>query len=225
MMKLSRAASWMFMIFIMPWVSSVFAGDQPNLSGFLDDPPVLKPVAEMKGAWGWDSAEQSLKNYNKILLDPVEIWIAPYSEYKGIDADKIKMLADSMRAVLVDELEPAYPVVSKGGPGVLRIRIALTDVYLKKKKRSLFSYTPIGLVASGVKSLAGKPKNISLVETSVEMEAIDMETNERIAVRLDQRPLRTDGSDAEKMSWEAIQESFRFYGKRVRERLDKAHAN
>lgn len=225
MMKVSRVISWIFTVFIVSWGSSVFAGEQPKLSGFLSDPPDLKPIAGMEGVWGWDNTEKSLKNYNKILLDPVEIWIAPYSEYKGIEPDKMKMLADSMRAVLIEQLEPAYPVVNVGGPGVLRIRIALTDVYLKKKKRGFFSYTPIGLVAGGIKSLAGKPKNISLVESSVEMEAFDSKTNESVAVRFDTRPIRSDGTGAEKMSWEAIQESFRFYGKRVRERLDKAHAN
>ena len=194
------------------------------MSGFLFEPPVLE-FSGIEGVWGWDSKENSLKNYNKILLDPVEIWIAPYSEYKGIEPDKMKALADSMRAVLIEQLEPAYPVVSKGGPGVLCIRIALTDVYLKKKKSGLFSDTPIGLVAGGVKTLAGKPRNISLVDASVEMEAIDSQTNKLIVVRFDQRPFSADKTDAEKMSWEAIQETFRFYGKRIRERLDKAHAN
>ena len=200
-MKLSRAACWIFVSFLISLVTPVFAEDHSKLSGFLFEPPVLE-FSGTEGVWGWDSKENSLKNYNKILLDPVEIWIAPYSEYKGIEPDKMKALADSMRAVLIEQLEPAYPVVSKGGPGVLSIGIALTDVYLKKKKSGLFSDTPIGLVAGGVKTLAGKPRNISLVEASVEMEAIDTQTNKLIVVRFDQRPFSADKTDAEKMSWE-----------------------
>ncbi len=223
-MKLLVAACWLFVSFLISLVTPVFAKDHSKLSGFIFEPPVLE-FSGTEGVWGWDSKESSLKNYNKILLNPVEIWIAPYSEYKGIEPDKMKALADSMRAVLIEQLEPAYPVVSKGGPDVLSIGIALTDVYLKKKKSGLFSDTPIGLVAGDVKILAGKPRNISLVEASVEMEAIDTQTNKLIVVRFDQRPFRGDKTDAEKMSWAAIQETFRFYGKQIRARLDKAHAN
>jgi hypothetical protein len=80
MMKVSRVAYWVYMVFIVSWGSIAFAGEQPKLSGFLSDPLDLKPIAGMAGAWGWDSTAKSLKNYNKILLDPVEIWIAPDSE-------------------------------------------------------------------------------------------------------------------------------------------------
>jgi hypothetical protein len=40
-----------------------------------------------------------------------------------------------------------YNVVDAPGPNIVYLRIALTDLYLKKKKRKLLAYTPIGAVA------------------------------------------------------------------------------
>ena len=123
-----------------------------------------------------------------------------------------------MRAAMIEALEPAYPVVSKPGPGVLRLRLAITNVYLGKPKHKFGQYTPIGLVASGVKKAKGKSKkNYSLQNASVEAEMFDSQSGERLAVRIDTKPVKVSeitkkkawGEDDEeeeqktaKMSWE-----------------------
>jgi hypothetical protein len=129
----------------------------------------------------------------------------------------MKALTDSMRAVFIAALEPDYNVVSQMGPGVLVVRIAITNVYLDKPKHKFGQFTPIGLLASGVKKIAGKPKNFSIKNASVETEVFDFEIGERIAVRADMRPLRSLNEDPKELTWEAIEESFKVYGKRFRE--------
>jgi len=37
-------------------------------------------------------------------------------------------------------------VVHEPGPGIMYVRFAVTNLYLKKKKRGLLSYTPMGFV-------------------------------------------------------------------------------
>ncbi len=120
----------------------------PQPSGFIVDYPLIEPIQGMEGGWGWDKPDVQYQHYDKIFLDSIEIWLAPDSPYKGIDADQMKILADTMRAVMVETLEPEYPVVSQPGPGVIRIRLALTNVHLEKKKRHLIGYTPIGLAVT-----------------------------------------------------------------------------
>ena len=100
-----------------------------------------------------------LKRYDRIVINPVEIWIHPDSKYKGIQPDDLKILADNFRRIVVDELEPAYPVVDKPGPGTMVARLAVTGVKLEKKKRGLFGYTPVGFVAT---SAMGAGENMSM---------------------------------------------------------------
>jgi len=202
--------------------SQAWSAGQPTLSDFVMSPaPEMKPIPNMEGAWYWNKPGLEFKNYDKILLEDIEIFLAPDSKYKGINADQMKALADSMRAVMIAALEPEYPVVSKAGPGVIVARIAITNVYLDKPKHRFGQYSPIGLLASGVKKVAGKPKNFSIKNASVETEMFDFEIGERIAVRADTSPLRSLTEDPEELTWEAIEESLKVYGKRFRERVDQ----
>jgi hypothetical protein len=200
------------------FTSQAWAADQPKLSDFIEQPPVMKPIPDMPGAWHWNKPDADFKSYDKALLTYIEIFIAPDSEYKGIDADQMKILADSMRAVMTDALEPDTPVVSKAGPGVIILRIAITNVHLGKPKHQVGQYLPIGLAVSGIKKLAGKSRNLSLKDASVEAEMFDPQTGERVAVRIDTKPLRNMNDESEEMSWETIEESLKVYGNRFRDR-------
>ena len=204
------------------FTSQAWSAGPPKLSDFVMSPaPEMKPIPEIEGAWYWNKPGLEFKKYDKILLETIEIFLAPDSRYKGINADQMKALSDSMRAVMIAALEPDYPVVSKTGPGVLVARIAITNVYLDKPKHRFGQYSPIGLLASGVKTIAGKPKNFSIKNASVEAEMFDFEIGERVAVRTDTSPLRGLNEDPEELTWETIEESLKVYGKRFRERVDQ----
>ena len=189
-------------------------------SGFIENYPAFEADVDRKGAQVYRKAGVDLKKYTKVMIDPVEIWISPKSKYKGIDPNDLKAVADTFRAAIVAELEPTYPVVSKPGEGVLVLRIAITDVFTKKKKRGLLGYTPVGIVTKGVKDLTVGPA-ISLADAVIEAELIDSQTNERIGALID----RQSASMKKKKdtSWEKIQSTLKFYAKRFRGRMDKDH--
>lgn len=229
----------------MAFTSQAWAAAQPKESGFIDKLPSLKSIPGLEGTWGWDKPGFQLKNYDKIYLDPIEVWVAPDSKYKGLNPDHLKTLTDTMRAALIEALEPDYPVVSRPGPGVLRVRLAITNVYLGKPKHRFGQYTPIGLLASGVKKATGKSKkNFTLKNASVEAEMFDSQNGERLSVRIDTKPVKVtekkkkvteeeeeddewgepQSKKAAKMSWETVVESMRFYSKHFRARLDQGRA-
>jgi hypothetical protein len=203
-------------------VSAGMALSGDKYSGFLEDYPKFQPDKDRKGALIYNKPGTSLKNYDKIMIDPIEIWISPKSKYKGIDPHQLKALADSFRQVIIDELEPDYPVVSKPGPGVLGLRLAITDLHMKKKKRGLLGYTPIGFVATTAKNLAVGP-NISLVDAVIEAEMLDAHTNERIGALIDKQSASWDQKDKKKTTWVEIEKVLKFYAKRFRGRMDAAH--
>ncbi len=189
----------------------------PN-SGFLDDYSSLKPDPDQKGAKIYLKPDADLGMYDKIIFDPIEIFYAPDTKYKGISPDELKLLADTFRDLMVKELEPKYPVIQTPGKGVLRARLAITNVKMKKKKRSVLGYMPIGAALTAVKDMAGL--RVILSESMIEAELIDSETNETIGLLVDTASSDTpEGKD----SWEALQDSLSFYAKRLRKRLDAAH--
>jgi len=196
--------------------TSVFAGSKH--SGFLDDYSLLKPDPEQKDTKVFFKTGIDLGQYDKIVFDPIEIFYSPDTEYKGISPDELKLLADSFRDLMVKELEPKYPVIQTPGKGVLRARMAITNVNMKKKKRSLFGYMPIGIAVTALQDAAGL--RIVLEDSKIEAELIDSETGETIGLLVDSKASNTSGGED---SWEALQESLTFYAKRFRKRLDAAH--
>ena len=127
-------------------------------------------------------------------------------------------IADAFRQILVDELEPAYPVVDKAGPQTLLVRLAITGVKLKKKKRGLMGYIPIGAVAGAV---TGAYRKVTLEDVSIEAEVLDASNEERLGVLVDSGIV----ASTEKATWEDVEMGLRFYAKRFRSRLNESQAS
>jgi hypothetical protein len=216
-MKNARTSIVAMVMLILVVSGAAWAGGAGQYSGFLDDYPKFEPDKDRKGAMIYRKAEADLKPYTKILIDPIEIWVAPDSKYKGIKPDEMKSLADALRQALVDALEPEYPVVSKPGPGVLGVRLAITNVHLTKKKRGLLGYTPVGLVVTTGMAMAGM--NINLHSATIEAEVLDAQSNERLGALIDRQP-DVEAKAKAKISWEGIESTLKFYATRFRARLD-----
>jgi hypothetical protein len=208
-------------------VSVVPAMSGGQYSGFLEDYPKFESDKDREGAMIYRKAGVDLKTYTKIMIGPVEIWIAPKSKYKGIKPDDLKILADTFRQTIIDALEPTYPVVNTAGPDVLGIRLAITNVYITKKKRGLLGYTPAGLVISTAVKAIGD--NMSLQEAVIEAELLDSQSNERLGALIDQqsktakKKLGIGATKKGKTSWEEIESTLKFYAQRFRTRMDKDH--
>jgi len=185
-------------------------------SEFLDIHPELKPDPNRPGALVWQKPEFDRAKYTKVMFEPLSIFLAPDSEYKGLNSDDVNALAAGFRDAVVQSLEPELPVVSVAGSGVLYVRAALTRVKLKKPTRGLLGYTPIGLVVTAAQDAAGK--RISLEDAVLELEARDALTGEPLAVIVDSHPT-TKASGKEELSWKSIEDAFKFYATRFKSRM------
>ena len=183
-------------------------------SGFLNDYSGLQPDPDRPGAQRYIKPDIELAKYTKIAMTPIEIWYDPNTEYKGISPDNLKLIADSMRNLVIKELEPDYPVVESAGPDVLAVRMAIANVKVKKKGRSLLNFTPMGFALYTVQDIAGA--NVNLADATIEVELLDSTTGERLGILVDQQKETASG----KPSWQVLEESLRFYAKRFRNRLD-----
>ncbi|MBI5040592.1 MAG: DUF3313 domain-containing protein [Gammaproteobacteria bacterium] len=169
------------------------------------------------GAMIWQKPDFNRAAYTKVMIEPITLFISPDSEYKGMKADELKSLSDEFAEVITKTLEPDIPIVHQGGPGVLYIRAALTDVKVAKKKRGLLGYTPIGFVVTSVahSGVGG----ISLKDASLEVEMLDPVSGERLGVLVDKAPKAADDKE---MSWDAIDKTLAYYATRFKARMQAA---
>lgn len=160
-----------------------------------------------------------LKNYSSVAVDQPEVLISPQSDYRGAKPDDLAQVAEHLRVALTGRLTAGgYTVAPTTGPGVLYIRLALTDLELKKKRRNLLAYTPVGAVvkigADAVRSMLDK---YDITGMTLQGELLDSTGNEVLAALVTPWPggkPRMEFVDLDKLVSE--------YGERLRCNLDNA---
>ncbi len=192
-------------------------------SGFLSDYSQLKKTSDqyMGHSYLVEGAEGRITNYTAVIIDQPEIFIAPNSKYKGMKPDDMKALADAFRTSLSQALAQDFMIVEQAGPNVLYVRFALTNLQLKKKKKGLLSFTPVGLVAGVAKSALTSDitKKIDLKGLVMEMEVLDSNSEQQLAAAVEAR----SGSKEEPASWAELEALIGVYAQRMRCRLNNAY--
>ena len=174
---------------------------QTKLSGFLDEYPPLSPLENVPNALFWRASEIERK-YRALLIEQPEIFLDPKSAYKGIKPDAIKIVADTLRDVVATNAAEFHPIVTEPGPDVVRIRIALSNLFLKKGGTFEW-YQAIG-PRSAYTMQAAIGRNVSLVEVVLEMEATDSTTGRRlgfVGTQSGQRKIKEMSVPERKSSW------------------------
>ena len=100
----------------------------------------------------WMRPGYNFAKYNKFMVDYVVFALDPKSQYKGINADEMKKLADAASLALVNAIKEKYEVVSEPGPDVARVRFAIVDLKQSSPAMSVITTVlPVGLGISLVK--------------------------------------------------------------------------
>lgn len=156
---------------------------QVPFSGFLDDYEQLEPSDDvwMNYIYMRPGFRAKLSDTTAFMIEQPEIFVAADSKYGGMKPDDMKMMADTLRAVFAEAMVEEFQIAASPGPNTLVMRMAFTNVHLKKKGRSLLGYTPVGFVASSAKKafLNDFVDNILLTEVVWEAEILDSQTGER----------------------------------------------
>jgi hypothetical protein len=187
-------------------------------TGFLGDYSLLKPGGEDRAALVYIKQGVDFKPYDKIMFERVTVWLSDKADYQGIDPALLKELTDHFQQALLDAVKDGYQVVDQPGPGVLRVRVAITDVKPSKPvANTMSSILPVGWVISGATKVASD-ENLGTGEAAAEMEVLDAATGERLAAMVDRRQ---GGKMAFRGRWADARDAFDFWAKRFRQRLDE----
>ena len=159
------------------------ASPASGASAFLDPAPDFK-----KGPEGVDlvylKEGADLALYDKIMLDAVVFFPDDKTVSKTLHSDDIKKLSESFRNSVLKALGTAYPVVETPGPGVLRVRTAITRIVPNKPGLSAaLAIIPGGSLAYAL--LPAKLNNIG--SATMEGEILDSLTGERLGAAVAHR--------------------------------------
>lgn len=164
---------------------------------------------DKEGAMSYKNLSKGLKQYNKFMLDPVVVHFAANAKGTAVDPAKLVQLTDYAHRELVKGLSKRYQVVGSPGPGVLRIRSAITDI---KKALSAHDIKP------GEESFG-----VGLGGASMEAEGLDSQTGERVIAVVDSRQGEKISTAERFDEFGHAKEVIRYWIMRFVRRLDKAH--
>jgi hypothetical protein len=169
--------------------NSIVASDNTRAKvanvGFLSEPARLRPAPGGEGFLCWRQADVNWKRFDKIMIERIQVYITPRSAQAPIDPTDLKTLIDYFHGALVQNLKPQAQIVDAPGPGVLRVRLALTSLVPTNAVESLAgTAVPYGFVAEmGSGAATGRPAGSTpyMGQTGLEAQFLDGGTGRVVA--------------------------------------------
>ncbi len=183
---------------------SIGCNKQVKKTGFLGDYSRLQSTDD--GLRYLDM--KRLAQYKQFIVEPVVIHLHGMKQGARPDPETRRELANHMNNAIIKAIQGKYMVVSQPGPGVARVRVAITD--LEKSNPVLNAIPQAKLTGAG---LGG---------ASMEAELLDSQTGEQIgAVVETQKGSRL--SFAGLKTWGDSKAVMDGWAERFRKRLDEVH--
>jgi hypothetical protein len=130
---------------------------------FFSDPAALKPLPDNADIKVYKDPQltQDSKDIRTLYIEPVQVWLDPTSEYKLLSDEDVNNITTKLRQAYQNASWQRYPLVTSPAPHSLKVKLAVTHTKLTKDRTRLVSFTPVGLVAKGIKLAAGvSPVNV-----------------------------------------------------------------
>jgi hypothetical protein len=164
-------------------------------TGFLSNYSGLKSISN--ASYRYVNPKYDLGNYAAFIIDPVEVRFLDSTKAEVASWDDLEKLKAYMRRALTDALIPRYRATARtAGPGVARIRIALTNVQ--------------------------RSAPFKLGSVSMEAEILDSQTGEQIAALIESQEKGASFRGYE--PWSGAKAAMDDWAKRLYNRLEEAHA-
>ena len=171
------------------------------------------------------TAEGVLTPYTRFLIDPVLIYFGSETSGGGVDPSELTRLAEYLRDAAVGQLQEVdrFEVVDAPGPGVLRIRAAITNVDPAGSVVNIATRAAAAVTTpTGVGFLVPR---VDLGSASIEVDMRDAETDERLVVVVaTERGRRFLSGFRGVKPWGDVEAAFRSWAEQLRETLERIQA-
>lgn len=200
-------------------------------SGFLSDYGKLKPVDGVEGAYRYVDTSVRLRLYEKVMIDPVRLIIAPGADASHASPEMMRWIADAVRmeyvGALLSDYEVdvgerwGYQIVNAPGPDVIRVRLAITGIHPVRPNLTATDFIPIKAVFDVARDAAGEAPRVA--ELTAEVEVLDPSGRmvaEAVATRKSDMTL-PQGAD---ISWKDLKGIAATWARGFRQQLDELRA-
>jgi Protein of unknown function (DUF3313) len=198
-------------------VSSVQTGAAPAAAGFFgSDLSLLQPGQEGQAAMIYLNQNAQWKQYDKIMIEPVEFWDDP--DTKVSPADQHTLTAYFYNQ-LKEQLQKNFTLVDQGGPGVLQLQVALTNATSATPGlRTVSVIIPQARILTLGASLAtGSYAFAGTAEA--EMKVTDSSTGQLLAAAIDKRAGGMAVSNAAQWQWGDAENAMNYWAEKISSRL------
>jgi hypothetical protein len=178
-----------------------------GFSGFLGDYSGLEPIAQ--GTYLYENPQLGIAEYDECMLEAIIVHFAPDAEGTAVNPKKLAELTvyfeEQARAALAEK----FRMVDAPGPGVVRIRVGITDIKRGSTAMNVLPQT--------------KLMGVGLGGASMEAEAVDSVSGQRVLAMVDSR-------SGERVSIEGLgdldhaKQAVRYWVKDFVQRVEEARA-
>lgn len=179
----------------------------PARTGFLSDYSNLRTAGD--SSLRFIASGNQLGRYSAFIIEPVRIYHYTLSNPDALPGRMKDEMTIYMRGAIVEAIADRYDIVSEPGPGVARVRVALTDI---KKASTALNILP-----------TTRMTGLGLGGASVEAEIVDSVTGRQIAALVEARLAQRLNLVAGWGDWGDAKSVMDEWAKRFRQRLDEAN--
>lgn len=188
-------------------------------TGFLGDYSRLQPGADGQAQLLYIKPGVNWASYSKVMIDPIKTYAIPGNPLADLPKDQLQALVNYLHVALHEKVGRDFTVVKAAGPGVLRLRVAITEANAGKPVMGVVSsLTPPGIAVSALKTVA-TGKGTGVGSARVEMELLDAQSKERLAAAVDAQSGNKRDFFGNFNKWDDAQDAFDNWAEQLRARL------
>jgi hypothetical protein len=184
-------------------------------SGFLDDYSRLQPGDPGDLPFVYRSPNAQWKSYDAVLFEPVTLWRSGKHSLDPIPEDDLLALVAHFERAVRTRLGTGFRMVTAPGPGVLRLRLAITEARAADPVVDVLTATPEDADRRATGPIG--PELAAFIEAAmIEGEIRDAASDELLAQGVDRR----QAGAPRLATWEALDRALAFWADRVCSRLE-----
>jgi hypothetical protein len=205
--------------------ATTYQANEVEPAGFLGNYSTLKEGGDDQAllVYYHPDLNNVCKNYNKVLLEPITMWVKDESSVADVSAEDQQNLKAYLQQSIKKALSSDYQLVTQPGAGVLRVRAAITEAEGSwVALDALTSIHPGTVVMSRLKQLAFGSGSF-VAETAVEFSIEDSITRMSLFRGVDKR---AGGKNWTKKfnNWGKVEASYDYWAEKLKTRLSECRA-
>jgi hypothetical protein len=186
--------------------------------GFLKDYSQLRKGKSGEAQYLYINPQVRFSAYKKLMIDPISVRASKDGSLAKVPRAELQDLANHLYGALLTQLVEDFDIVSAPGPGVMRLRVAITEaqgsnVWVDVASNAI-TYTRVA--AAGLQ--LATDTYIFVGKAAIEGEILDSQTSERLMAAVDERA-GTKVWRGSLKTWGDVKDAYDFWANRLKERL------